>query len=105
MKVLTAAEGEKRTTLTVGDGVIDEDFGLGGFSQDAVHRHSKDELKRLDSLQLRLPQVVQDGDPDGLHADTRGEVQVPTDAHVVDTSWGKEDKAGFEQTEKPIRRR
>lgn len=82
-------------TLTVGDRVIDEDSGLGRFSQDAVHRHSKDELKRLYSLQLWPPQVIQDGDPDGLHADTRGEVQVLTDPHVVDTSWGKEDNAGF----------
>lgn len=80
--------------LTVGRGVIDEDCGLRRFSQDAVHRHTEHQLKRLDSLQLWLPQVVQDGDSHGLHADARGEVQVTTDAYVVETSWRKEAKAG-----------
>jgi len=70
-------------SLTVRHRVIDEHGSLPGFSQDAVHRHAKDELKALGALQLRLSKVIQDGDPERLHADARGEVQVTTDAHVV----------------------
>lgn len=70
---------------TVRHGVVDENCGFPGFSQDAVHRHAKNQLKALGPLQLWLTQVVQNRDPERLHADARGEVQVTTDAHVVNT--------------------
>lgn len=73
----------ERKALTVRHRVVNEDCGLARFSQDSIHRHAKDELKALHSLQLRLSQVIQDGDLKSLHADTRSEVQVTADSHVV----------------------
>lgn len=83
-------DGKGKKALTVRHRVIDEDCSLPRFSQDAIHRHTKDKLKALSSLQVWLSQVIQNGDLKSLHADARGKVQVTTDAYVVDTSWGKD---------------
>lgn len=84
-----AARCKGKKALTVRHGVINEDHGLRRLSQDAVHRHTKDKLKTLNPLQLRLSQVIQDGDLKSLHADARSEVQVTADAHIIDTGWRK----------------
>lgn len=72
-----------KNVLTVRRGVVDEDHRLARFSQDPICRHSQDQVKAFRPLQLRLTQVIQDGDPERLHADARGEVQVLADAHVI----------------------
>lgn len=76
-----------RKALTVRHRVVNEDRGLARFSQDSIHRHAKDKLKALCSLQLRLSQVIEDGDLKSLHADARSKVQVTADSHVVGAGW------------------